>query len=652
MAAAGKGWAERVRRGVKTVWFMVAMVASLLVASAPALVAAGDVAVALWLEVRLGCFRGDGLRGHLQRYRFRNSLADIPLVSIVRSVVVTCVYLMSDTSGLSHGPYLGTTTFCSLASLLILLIKASVYSPAQDIGPELSPSLPDHKLNLKKLWGMPVLFLSSLVFALGHVIVAYRTSCRARRKLLIHRIDPESILAYKNAFSGCYKVPRSPTPYSGKFFTRSESETKRKTLIQDDRDLPISFLADSDSMFIACQGVTIHYKVSDPAASLPSSPDSFSERDTHHDVISSSISPRRQRHESPPSASSNTRRLLNRSFSHQYHHTSLYAPLLVEPVASPTLLDDIPLMCLDDGNADGCLNHVGFDLEAGGPGKFAVVLVHGFGGGVFSWRHVSSLLARQLGCTVMAFDRPGWGLTSRPRRKDWEDKNLPNPYELESQVDLLISFCSEMGLHSVVLVGHDDGGLLALKAAEKLRTYGGDRKVEVKGVVLIGVSLSREVIPAFARILLHTPLRKKHMVRPLLRTEITQVINRRAWYDATKLTTEILNLYKAPLFVEGWDEALHEVGRLSFSTVLPSKRAADLLRSVEDLPVLVVAGSEDALVSVKSAQAMASKLVNSRIVTISGCGHLPHEECPKALLSALSPFISTLVPSEDLLQRL
>lgn len=45
--------------------------------------------------------------------------------------------------------------------------------------------------------------------------------------------------------------------------------------------------------------------------------------------------------------------------------------------------------------------------------------------------------------------------------------------------------------------------------------------------------------------------------------------------------------------------------------VLSSKRAADLLRSVEDLPVLVVAGSEDALVSVKSAQAMASKLVNS-----------------------------------------
>lgn len=69
-------------------------------------------------------------------------------------------------------------------------------------------------------------------------------------------------------------------------------------------------------------------------------------------------------------------------------------------------------------------------------------------------------------------------------------------------------------------------------------------QVTVKGVVLLNVSLHREVVPAFARILLRTSLGKKHLVRPLLRTEIIQVVNRRAWYDATKLTTEILSLYK------------------------------------------------------------------------------------------------------------
>ena len=65
---------------------------------------------------------------------------------------------------------------------------------------------------------------------------------------------------------------------------------------------------------------------------------------------------------------------------------------------------------------------------------------------------------------------------------------------------------------------------------------------------MLNVSLSRELVPAFARILLRTSLGKKHMVRPLLRTEITQVVNRRAWYDATKLTTEVLSLYKVVLF--------------------------------------------------------------------------------------------------------
>lgn len=258
------------------------------------------------------------------------------------------------------------------------------------------------------------------------------------------------------------------------------------------------------------------------------------------------------------------------------------------------------------------------------------------------------VLARQVGCTVVAFDRPGWGLTSRPRRKDWEEKQLPNPYKLETQVDLLLSFCSEMGFSSVILIGHDDGGLLALKAAQRVQESMNSVNVTIKGVVLLSVSLTRELVPAFARILMRTSLGKKHLVRPLLRTEITQVVNRRAWYDATKLTTDVLSLYKAPLCVEGWDEALHEIGKLSYETVLSPQNATSLLQAVEDLPVLVIVGAEDALVSIKSAQAMASKLVNSRLVAISGCGHLPHEECPKALLAAISPFISRLLLKPDL----
>lgn len=257
-------------------------------------------------------------------------------------------------------------------------------------------------------------------------------------------------------------------------------------------------------------------------------------------------------------------------------------------------------------------------------------------------------LACQVGCTVAAFDRPGWGLTPRLEKKDWEEKQLPNPYKLETQVDLLLAFCSDVGFSSVVLVGHDDGGLLALKAAERVKRRGSSINVAIEAVVLLSVDLSRDVVPAFARILLRTSLGKKHLVRPLLRTEITQVVNRRAWYDATKLTSDVLKLYKAPLCVEGWDEALHEINKLSCETVLSPQNAELLLNAVQNLPVLVVSGAEDAFVSLTSAQTMASKFVNSRLITISGCGHLPHEECPQATLAAVSPFISRILSDSEM----
>ncbi|XP_056698829.1 uncharacterized protein [Spinacia oleracea] len=565
------GW-ERLRRCLRTVFFMLAMLASLLVQCLPLLVAIGDVLVPCVLVSSFTCVRCYGFKQHLRRYAFKSSLVDIPLVSVFRSLLITCVYSLSDAPALSHGPYLGSVTICSISSILLLSVKACVFSVNSQMEAEASLSISRRILHLKKAWGMPVLFLSSVVFALGHMVIAYRISCKARRKLLFHRVDPETVLSCKSLLSAYQKLPRSPIPSSAKVTPKSDSETRRKPygLTRYEGVLPVRLLADIDSLFTTCEGFTIHYKIS-----MPSSP---------------------------------TRSLSSTTF--------------VEPSRS-------------------CSPQLGIGVEANG--ECGIVLVHGFGGGVFSWRHVMGTLARQVGRTVAAFDRPGWGLTPRLLRKDWEEKQLPNPYRLDTQVDLLLSFCSEMGFSSVIFVGHDDGGLLALRAAERVKTSGSSTNISVKAIVLLSADLSRDVVPSFARILLRTSLGKKHLVQPLLRTEITQVVNRRAWYDATKLTTEVLNLYKAPLCVEGWDEALHEIGKLSGETVLSPEKAASLVKAVQDLPILVVTGAEDALVALRPAQTMASKFVDSRLVAISGCGHLPHEECPKALLAAVSPFISRVL---------
>ncbi|KAI7727407.1 hypothetical protein M8C21_009513 [Ambrosia artemisiifolia] len=643
MGAGKGGVVEKVWRFVRTVYFMVVMVTSLLVLSLPVLVAIGDVLVPCVLISSFTCVHCYSFNEHLSRYEFRSSLTDVPVVSVIRSLIITCVYMICDSSVLSHGQYLGTVALCSTFSILLLSVKVCIFTVNSQLEAEASSSPSRQRLHLKKSWGMPVLFLSSVVFALGHVVIAYRASCRARRKHMLHRIDPESVLSSNFLFtSGYAKVPRSPTP-AGRT-PKSDSEIRRKHMGHghNDSELPVRLLADVDSLFMGFQGVTLHYKLSMP------SPPSRTLSSTLIERPLLNIVPKTQQH-------------LRRTFSNQIHTSPLYTPLL-DGINSPVILsEEIPVFSLNEGNDEhATMKPVYHSLEQVPEvnGRFGIVLVHGFGGGVFSWRHVMGELCRHVNCIVAAFDRPGWGLTSRPRRDEWESNNLPNPYMLDTQVDMLLLFCKEMGLSSVVLVGHDDGGLLALKAAQRVKASSSRMDVEIKGVVLLTTSLSREVVPGFARILMRTSLGKKHLVRPLLRTEISQVVNRRAWYDATKLTMDVLSLYKAPLCVEGWDEALHEIGKLSSETIFTQQNVSLLVKAVDDTPLLVIAGAEDALVPLKSVQAMASKspypwveveiCASLRLVAISGCGHLPHEECPKALLAVVLPFISKLLIDSEI----
>jgi hypothetical protein len=204
---------------------------------------------------------------------------------------------------------------------------------------------------------------------------------------------------------------------------------RRKPLgsVRDEGEIPIRLLSDIDSLFMICRGLTPPRSLSSMTFLEPSpsctSPKMAGGR------------PKLERH--PLSALSKSHyHPLHRSYSNQFHSSSLYAPLL-DGSSTPVLSEEIPVLSLDDVGEEGGVSNVNSgilekDLQANG--QFGVVLVHGFGGGVFSWRHVMGVLSRQVGCMVAAFDRPGWGLTSRPRREDWEEKELPNPYKLDTQV--------------------------------------------------------------------------------------------------------------------------------------------------------------------------------------------------------------------------
>eukprot|EP00256_Glycine_max_P065673 XP_025980268.1 uncharacterized protein LOC100795655 isoform X1 [Glycine max] len=174
---------KRILRGLKTLFFLITMVISLLLFSAPVLLVIADALVpsALLSSLSQSSFSMETLASHFHNYDFRYSLIDIPLVSIIRSFIIFCVYSLCDGPRLSHGPYLGITTMCSVLSLMFVSFKAVYIFSVSGI--DRSGYVRATEI---------ALFVCSCALAVGHVVVAYRTSCRERRKLLVYKIDIEA----------------------------------------------------------------------------------------------------------------------------------------------------------------------------------------------------------------------------------------------------------------------------------------------------------------------------------------------------------------------------------------------------------------------------------------------------------------------------
>ncbi|KAK9831933.1 hypothetical protein WJX81_000861 [Elliptochloris bilobata] len=495
--------------------------------------------------------------------------------------------------------------------------------------------------------------------------------------------------------------------------------------------------------------------------------------------------------------------------------------------------EDLPAGALADSESrfldlGGLAVHYKEALPPGGGAAAgrAVVLIHGFGGGTFSWRLVMAQLAARAGCRVVALDRPGFGLTARPP----VSRRRANLYTPRAAAEATLRLCAALRLRRVVLAGHADGATVALLAAA-LASRGpaspswrfqsgsalteaeghragdwGDRAGKQASSSLAGVPAGAEgeegrsgqaspmsvspgstVWPSEARsrpstshstpmrasrslqgplaaaaaaaeegtyphwrlashaladepaaaaaeeeaplaasgggagrdsgiagnpsgagaslaagteatewfdpatppqsptardggearsggadaaagdaagdlrdmpevgglALLHPTTGQdcegglsftrllgasrlgRRILRPLLRTELGEVSNRRAWAEPGRLTPDIVALYSAPLRVQGWDAALLEVSRAKRPG---AAEVAACFQEVERLPSLVLTGAKDRVVTPQRAAALCGRLQDSRFRVLPGCGHLSHEEAPAALLELLAGF--------------
>ena len=254
-----------------------------------------------------------------------------------------------------------------------------------------------------------------------------------------------------------------------------------------------------------------------------------------------------------------------------------------------------------------------------------VFLMHGFGANTFSFREVTEPLS-QLG-DVIAYDRPGFGLSERPT--SWEGEN---PYGSIGQDLILDELITEFASgRDVILVGHSAGGTLAAQ-------YVVDNKDAIQGLILISPAiLSTGGSPSWLNWVFSIP--QLDHLGPLLVSSIASSgmdLLKESWYNKDLITEEVKAGYREPLSVIGWEEGFWEFNR--------APRAFDVKDRLDEItvPTLLITGDTDTVVATADTEALASMIKDSVLFVIPQSGHLAQEETPADTMKAIQVVWSIL----------
>lgn len=262
-----------------------------------------------------------------------------------------------------------------------------------------------------------------------------------------------------------------------------------------------------------------------------------------------------------------------------------------------------------------------------GSGEPVMILLHGFGASLFSWQAVMAPLAGY--GTVIAYDRPAFGLTQRLLPGEW---GAENPYGRDFQVKLLIGLMDALGIERAILIGHSAGGTVSLETALAYPE-------RISGLVLVDAAVySSGGAPVWIRPLLQLPQYDRVgpvLVRGLMKHFGLQLIEK-AWHDPSRVSASVLEGYRKPFRAHHWDQALWQLTRVS-----EESRFGERLDTLS-LPALVLSGDDDRIIPLEQSGRLSKAIADAECRVFDACGHIPQEECPDQFLLAVTPFVSRL----------
>ena len=248
-----------------------------------------------------------------------------------------------------------------------------------------------------------------------------------------------------------------------------------------------------------------------------------------------------------------------------------------------------------------------------------VVLLHGNGVTLQDFEASDVLGLAAASRRIIAFDRPGFGYSERPRTTAWTPA---------AQADLLARALAQLGVGPAIIVGHSWGTLVALAMALNAPDA-------VSGLVLLSgyyygtarpdvLPMSVPGLPLLGDVIAHT-------TAPLTGL-LTGPIGVKASFspapvpDAVAALPVALSLRPSQIRATAADTAMMVPGAMSLSG-----RYGEL-----DLPVVILAGEGDHIVHLeRHAERLVSQIKGAELRTFADQGHMLHYAVPEQVIAAI-----------------
>jgi pimeloyl-ACP methyl ester carboxylesterase len=243
-----------------------------------------------------------------------------------------------------------------------------------------------------------------------------------------------------------------------------------------------------------------------------------------------------------------------------------------------------------------------------------LILLHGFGASLHTWEPWARALSSEY--RVIRFDMPGAGLSAPDPNGDYSDAR---------SMRVLTAVMDHFGIAKASLIGNSMGGKIAWKFAATFPDRV-DKLVLVSpdGFAAPGEEYGkRQPVPSMVKLMRYA------LPKPLLKMNLDP-----AYGDPARLTDDIVTRYHDLMLGPGNRDAM--IARMEQTELV---NPVPLLNGIM-APTLLLWGQKDAMIPVANADDYVKSLPDSKLVVLSGVGHLPQEEAQETALVPVKKFLA------------